>query len=152
MPIKNNFTERRIKMEKAFSNASQVQCIFTDNGITFTGTEQEIFFPYGCIDSLKMSLMGILQATSRARVCTFAVDRKDRAEVKEAVKAAHEAMKTAPFGEVQVIDTNDKNGQEKVSSELSPEEQLKEYKAMFVQGIISKEEYDAKKVLLRNRK
>ena len=66
-------------MRKVFENSGSLKCIFTDDGITFYGSRQEVYFPYGCIDSIKMSLMGVLQAVSHIQICSFAVDRKDRA-------------------------------------------------------------------------
>ena len=137
-------------MKKSFKNSSHVECIFTDEGITFYGDQQEVFFPYGCIDSIKLSLFGILQATCGTQICSFAVDHKEKAEMKEMVKYAKDAMATAPKAEPQIIDLTKKDEKDIVSSDLSPEEQLKQYKAQFIQGIISKEEYDARKRQLKN--
>lgn len=36
-----------------------------------------------------------------------------------------------------------------VSEDLPAEEQLRQYKALFIQGVISKEEYDARKRQLK---
>ena len=136
-------------MRKAFSNSNHVQCIFTDESVTFYGDEQAVCLPYGCIDEIKMSLLGVLQATSHTRICSFTVDHRDRAEVKEMVKYVRKAMTTAPKAELQVIDLVAKDEKNAVPNDLPPEEQLKMYKAQFVQGIISKEEYDAKKLQLK---
>ena len=129
-------------MKTVFTNPDKLQCIFTDDGVTFCGATQDAYMPYGCIDSISLSLMGILQATSRSQICTFTIDRKDRGEVKEMIRFAKEAMKTAPKAEFQLLD--------KAQSGLSPEEQLKQLKQQFIQGAISKEEYDARKRLLKN--
>ena len=90
-------------MNKTFSNSSQLKCVFTDDGVTFCNPTQEVYFPYGCIDYIKISLLGVLQAASHVRICSFAVDRKDRGEAKEAVKFAQEKMKTAPKDEPRVV-------------------------------------------------
>ena len=132
-------------MKQAFKNSSQVECIFTDEGVTFYGAQQQVYMPYGCLDSIKMSLLGVLQATSGKQICSFAVDRKDRAAVKEMLQYARKAMETAPRAETLLIDLTKKADKDKVSADLPAEEQLKLYKAQFVQGIISKEEYDVKK-------
>ena len=132
-------------MKKVFRNSSKLECIFTEEGITFYGAEQEVYFPYGCIDSIKMSFMGVLQATCHTKICCFAVDRADKSAMKEMVKFAKEAMVSAPKAEPQVIDLTHKSEAETVPADLPPEEQLKRYKALFIQGILSKEEYDAKK-------
>ena len=132
-------------MKQSFRNSSQVECIFTDEGITFYGAEQEVYFPYGCIDSIKMSFMGVLQATCHTKICCFAVDRGDKSTMKEMIQYARKAMATAPRAEPQVIDLTKKSESEIIPSDLPPAEQLKRCKALFIQGIISKEEYDAKK-------
>ena len=133
-------------MKKIFSNSSQLQCVFTDDGVGFYGPRQEVYFPYGSIENISMSLLGILQVNRRSLVCTFApAGHGDRSELREMVKFARAAMKTAPEAEPQVMDAKS----HKADDGLSPEEQLKQYKTMFVQGVISKEEYDAKKRLLR---
>ena len=136
-------------MKKSFKNKDQVEVIFTDEGVTFYGAEQEVYFPYGCIDEIRMSLLGILQCNHLANVCSFAVDHKDRKEMKEMIQFAREAMKTAPEGELQIFDNTKKDASEQVSGDLSPEEQLKKYKEQFIQGIISKEEYDLHKRQLK---
>ena len=137
-------------MKKVFRNSDQLQCIFTDEGVTFYGTKQDVYAPYGSMDSIKLSLLGILQATCHTQIFSFTVDRKDRAEMKEMVKYAAEAIKTAPKAEVQMIDLTKKQEKDQVSEDLSPEEQLKKYKTLFIQGAISKEEYDAQKRRLKN--
>lgn len=75
-------------MKTVFANSGGVQCIFTDEGLTFSGNGQEVYYPYGSLDTVKISLMGVLQASCRTRVCSFAVDRKDRAKAKEMIQYA----------------------------------------------------------------
>ena len=136
-------------MKKVFTNSNQVKCVFTDGGITFCGPTQEVYMPYGCIDSIHVSLLGLLQAVHHTMICSFSVDHKDKAELKKMVKYAQEAMKTAPKEEMKVIDVTRGSAAGQVSADLSPEEQLKQYKQLFIQGAISKDEYDAKKRLLK---
>ena len=133
-------------MKKSFVNPDRVEVIFTEEGVTFYGAQQDIFFPYGCLDTVRMSLLGVLQVVSRSSVACFAVNRADRAEMKKMVAYAKEAMKTAPKDTVKVIDLNQET---QVSAALSPEEQLKQYKTLFIQGAISKQEYDVKKRQLK---
>ena len=134
-------------MKKSFKNKDQVEVIFTDEGVTFYGIGQEVYFPYGCIDEIRMSLLGILQVNHLANICSFTVDHKDRKEMKEMIKYAREAMKTAPEGELQIFGTDSACDE---NAGLSPEEQLKKYKEQFIQGTISKEEYDLHKRQLKN--
>ena len=129
-------------MRNVFTDANNMQCIFDDEGVTFSDPKQEVFFPYGSIDTAKLSLLGVLQIASIPTVCTFLVDRKDRAQVKAMVKHTQQAMKTFPKAKPRVLDLT-KGAQ--VDSGLSPEEQKKQLKALFVQGVISKEEYDARR-------
>ena len=128
-------------MRKEFTNSTGVRCVFTDEGVTFCDKKQEMFFPNGAIETINVSLLGILQVTHRAQVCTFAIDRKDRSEVRAAVKEVRQNAKNAPEAGVLIMDAQ--------SSDLSPEEQLKQLKEQFVRGAISKEEYDAKKRVLK---
>ena len=132
-------------MKKSFKNSSRVECVFTDDGISFYGSQQEVYFPYGCLDSINMSFLGVLQAVCHTRICSFAVDRGDRAQVKQLIKFAREAMKTAPKEEPQVINVTEQCQEAQVPHTLPPEEQLKRYKALFIQGVITKDEYDLKK-------
>ena len=132
-------------MKKTFTNPNHVEVIFTGDGIVFSGEKQkeQIYFPYGSIDLIKMSLLGILQVQSHARICTFAVERTDRAEMKKMISYALQALKTAPAAAVQILhnDCDD--------PAVSTEEQLKQLKSRFIQGLISKEEYDLRKKLLK---
>ena len=132
-------------MKKVFENSSQVKCVFTDDGITFCGPRQEVYFPYGAVDSIKLSLLGVLQVKHRTQIGSFAVDHKDRDELKKMIKFAEEARKTAPQGEIQIINLSKRSA----VSKLPPEEQLKHYKEQFIQGAITKEEYEARKRQLK---
>ena len=136
-------------MKYTFQNKHGVECIFTDEGVTFYGAMQEVFYPFGSIDTINLSLLGVLQVAHRSQVCSFAVERGDRARVKELVRNAKAAMKTAPKAEVQFVDLTQKSEKDVISPKLPPEEQLKQYKAQFIQGILSKEEYDLKKRRLK---
>ena len=133
-------------MKKIFTNPTRVQCLIDDDGISFYGGDQEVFFPYGSIDTLHVSILGVLQVTHRSQVCNFAVNRADRAEMKEAFAFAKEANQKAPACTPEFIKIRQ---EAQVPVDLPAAEQLKQYKAMFVQGAISKPEYDAKKRLLR---
>lgn len=132
-------------MKKVFRNSSQTEVIFTDEGITFYGEHQEVHYPYGCIDSIHFSLLGVLQVGSSVRICCFAVDRKDRTEMKSVLKYVKTAMASAPKAEAQVFDRCPD-----IPCDLPAEEQLKRYKALFIQGSISKEEYDIRKTQLKD--
>ena len=134
-------------MRKVFQNKGQVECIFTEEGVSFSGPQQEVNVPYGAIDTINMSLLGILQVTHRAQVFTFAVNRGDRAAMKEMLRYTKEAMSNAPEGELKIIDLSKQA--DLVASSLPPEEQLKRWKTLFVQGVISKDEFDMKKRQLR---
>ena len=134
-------------MKQVFRNKDQLECIFTQDGVSFCGTKQEVYLPYGAIDSINMSLLGILQVTHRAQVFTFTVNRADKAAIKEMIRFTREAMKTAPKEELKIMDLSKQT--ELVDSALSPEEQLKQYKTLFIQGQISKDEYDMKKRQLK---
>ena len=129
-------------MRKEFYNEKQkVHCIFDDEGVRFINPQQEFFYPYGGIDSIDLSLLGVLQVHYRAHVCTYTAWKGEKAGLKEMLKYAKEAMKTAPEAEPTIIDLTAKAD----DSGLSPEEQLKKLKMDFVQGRISKDEYDAKR-------
>ena len=125
-------------MSKVFHDKFQMECSFTEEGITFCNSKRSVYFPYGCLDSLNLSFLGVMQAMSRAQVCCFTVEKQDKAEIKDLVKKAREAMKTAARAEAVIID----HEQIHVDQSLSPEEQLKQYKAQFVQGVLSKDQYD----------
>ena len=137
-------------MNQGFRNSSQVECVFTDDGITFGGKEQEIFFPYSRIDTINLSLLGIFQVGYRSTICTFAVDRADRAAVKAAIKEAKELMKTAPDDEIRTIDLHAAAAEDPAVAGMSKEDQLKHWKSQFIQGVISKQEYDAYKRQLKD--
>ena len=133
-------------MRNAFTNSDRLQVIFTEESVTFYGVDrQAVYFPYGSLDLIKMSMLGILQAASGKRICSFAVAHKDRAQVKEMVRYARDAMKTAPREECRLIDLSGKADADQVPADLPAAEQLRRYKALFVQGVISREEYDVAK-------
>ena len=135
-------------MKKTFTNRTGMECTFTDEGITFLDKNREIYYPYGGLDSIAMSLLGILQAVCQGQVCTFAVNHQDRKEVKELIKTAKAAKETAPYGDPVVVNFTQRDD---IPADLPAEEQLKRYKALFVQGAISKEEYDARKRILSGK-
>ena len=138
--------KRGNQMKRIFSNSNQVKCIFTDDGISFIGPKQEIFLPYGSLDGIRMSLLGVLQTASGSRFCSFAVDRKDRAEMKDMIEYTHKAMAEAPKAEARLTELH---AGDRVAADLPDAEKLKQYKALFVQGIISKDELDAYKRLYK---
>ena len=131
-------------MSKVFHDKFQMECTFWEDGISFCNVRRNVFYPYGSLDTLNLSLLGVMQAVSHSLVCCFTVDRKDKAEIKELVKKAKEAMKTAPDGEAVVLDLDNLP----VDQTQSAENQLKQYKALFVQGVISKAQFDLMKKLL----
>ena len=131
-------------MKKAFHDKFQMECTFMDEGIAFCNSKKNVYFPYGCMDSLNLSLLGVLQAVSHAQVCCFTVQKQDKGEIKELVKQAKAAMKTAPAADAVVIEMDKIH----VDSSLPHEEQLRQYKAHFVQGMIAKEQYDFMKRML----
>ena len=130
-------------MTEVFTNANHVTCIFTEQGVVFTGAKQDAFYPYGCIHSLRMSLLGILQVVHRNQILTFAVDHKDRARMKDMIRRSKEALSAGAGGEPCVLEKGNL-----VSADLPKEEQLKKYKGLFVQGVISKDAYDLEKLVL----
>ena len=130
-------------MKEVFTNANHLTCIFTDKGILFSGAKQEAYYPYGCVDSLKMSLLGILQVVHRNQIMTFAVYHQDRSRMKQMMKDTKSLIENGGFAEPCIFEKRDL-----VAEDLSAEEQLKQYKGLYVQGVISKEEYDVKKVIL----
>ena len=132
-------------MEKVFHDKYQMTCIFTDEGIIFSNVMKDVYFPYGCLDSLNLSLLGIMQAVSRAQVCCFTVAKEDKAEIKELVKRGKAAMKSSPAAEPVVLDLTPLH----VDGSLPAEDQLKAYKAHYVQGVISRDQFNLKKRLLQ---
>ena len=125
-------------MSKVFKDKFQMECSFGTEGVSFCNSKRDIYFPYGCIDSLNLSFLGVLQAVSRGHVCCFTVGREDKAEIKDLVKKAKEAMKSAPIAEPVVVELE----QLGLGTGLSAEEQMKQYKAMYVQGVLSREQFD----------
>ena len=131
-------------MSKVFYDKYQMACSFWQDGVAFCNSKREVFYPYGCLDSLNMSLLGIIQAKSRAQVCCFAVKREDKAELKALVKDAQQRMKDAARAEPVVLELSELP----VDSSLPAEEQLKQYKSLYVQGVLTKEQFSFQKKLL----
>ena len=131
-------------MRKSFTNANGTQVVFTDDGISFYGSVQELFYPYGSVDLIRLSLLGVLQVGSKGKICCFVVDRKDRGALKQAMGFARKAMKSAPRAEALIF------MKDLVSAPgSSAEERLQRYRTLFVQGSITKEEYDHRKRQLK---
>ena len=132
-------------MKKKFTNASQVHCVFTDDGITFYDPLDEIFYPYGSIEGINMSLMGVFQVSHMGFISTFTTDNlAQRREIREMIRYTKKAMKEAPKCEPVLMDVR----KVKLPAGLSVEEQLAEHKSMYVHGVITKDMYQAKKRLL----
>ena len=131
-------------MAKVFKDKFQMSCMFTEEGIYFSYVKKDVYFPYGCLDSLNMSLLGVIQAVSRAQVCCFTAGKADKAELKELIKQGKNAMKTASGAEPVVLDFSKVD----VDPDLPKEERLKQFKARFVQGMITKEQFNLEKKLL----
>lgn len=129
-------------MKKVYRDKFQMECSFTEEGIYFCNSRRDVYFPYGCLDSL--SLLGVMQAVSHAQVCCFTVFREDKAEIKELVKKAREAMKKAPKADPVVVDLD----KLPVDGNLSEEEKQKQYKALCVQGVLSRDQYRLLKEVL----
>ena len=135
-------------MNRKFQNEAKILVLFSDSGILFYDPRNAVYFPYGCIDSIKLSLLNVLQVLSRPQVCNFAVDRGDKAAMKEAMAFAKEAMKTAPRASVQVYAVPQYGSENYVDPSLPAEEQLKQYKSQFVRGAISRDELEIHKAVL----
>ena len=131
-------------MKKDFTDKFQMECTFTEEGIYFCNSRRDVYFPYDCMDSLSLSLLGVMQAVSHAQVCCFTVSRQDKAEIRELVKKAKEAMKTAPKADPVVVDLE----KLPVDGTLPAEEKLKQYKALYVQGVLSRDQYQLMKEVL----
>ena len=124
-------------MKKVYRDKFQMECSFTEEGIYFCNSRRDVYFPYGCLDSLSLSLLGVMQAVSHAQVCCFTVSREDKAEIRELVKKGREAMKKAPKADPVVVDLD----KLPVDVNLPAEEKQKQYKALYVQGVLSREQY-----------
>ena len=48
-------------MNRKFENKANMVVLFTDTGIIFSDPRNAVSFPYGCIDTIKISLLGVLQ-------------------------------------------------------------------------------------------
>ena len=131
-------------MRKVFTDKFQMTCIFEDQGIIFSNVKRDVYFPFGCLDSLNMSLLGIIQAVSRSQVCCFTVKKEDKAELKELVKQGKAAMRAASGEEAVIVNKSS----EDVDPALPKEEQLKLFKAQYVQGVITREQFNLEKKIL----
>ena len=121
-----------------------MQLTVTEEGMLFCNSKRDIYFPYGCMDSLNMSFLGVIQAVSRGQVCCFTASREDKAELKELVKNGKQAMKAGLHAEPVIVDLEKIH----VDQSLSPEEQLKQFKAQYIQGVLSREQYNLMKKIL----
>ena len=128
-----------VNMKAVYENAAKHTVIFTDEGISYYTDMQDTYYPYGCLDSVSMSLLGVLQIVYKAQVACFTVEKKDRGAMRETVRQARERMKTAPEAPRRGFLKNFM-----VPNTLPAEEQLRRYKELYVQGKITKEEYDLK--------
>lgn len=131
-------------MRQEFQDKFQMTCIFNEEGVIFSNAARDVYFPYGCLDSLNMSFLGVIQAVSRGQVCCFTAGKADKAELKEWIRKAKEAMKTAPAADPILLDLS----KIQVDAGLPAEEQLKQYKAHYVQGMLSRDQFNLKKKLL----
>ena len=138
--------KRSVEMMKVYRDKFQMECSFTEEGIYFCNSRRNVYFPYGCLDSLSLSFLGVMQAVSRAQVCCFTVSRPDKAEIKELVQKAKEAMKSASRTEPVIVDLD----KLPVEGSLPAEEQLKQYKALYVQGMLSRDQFNLMKTVLSN--
>ena len=132
-------------MKKVFTNHDHMTCIFDDEGVSLYGKHKEGFYPYGCMDSIHMTLLGEMQITFGFAIVSFVPEKEDRPAIRELVKTAKQLKKAAPQEEAHIYVKCSK-----VSDDLSREEQLKEFKNLFVTGTISKGYYDLKKRLLKD--
>ena len=133
-------------MKQVFTNSSQQKCVFTDNGVIFCGADTDIFFPFGCIDTIQVSLLGIMQITCPPTICTFAVDRKDRSAIRSLVKQVKSAIPSAPAAEL--VSVAWAAPDDRLDAGLSDSEKVRRYKAKYIQGAITKAEYDIRKAHL----
>ena len=133
-------------MMKVYRDKFQMECSFTEEGIYFCNSRRNVYFPYGSLDSLSLSFLGVMQAVSHSQVCCFTVSRPDKAEIKDLVQKAKEAMKKASRTEAVIVDLD----KLPVETGLSQEEQLKQYKALYVQGMLSRDQFNLMKAVLSN--
>ena len=131
-------------MSQVFHDKFQMECTFLEDGIMFCNSKRDVFFPYGSLDSLNMSFLGVMQAVSHALVCCFTADRTNKAEIKALLKQAKEKMMTAPKADAVLVDLEKVH----VDQSLGHEEQLKEFKAQYIQGVISRDQYNLMKRVL----
>ena len=128
-----------VNMKAVYENPGKHTVIFTDEGVSYYAEKQDVFYPYGCLDSIDMNLLGILHIVYKGNVACFTVERKDRSAMRQTIKEARELMKTAPPGQRKAFLKNFM-----VPQTLTEEEQLRKFKELYTQGKICKEEYDLK--------
>lgn len=133
-------------MRKVFENTGALTCIFTEEGVSLYGKKNEAFYPYGCMDSICVTLFGELQIKFGFNLVTFVAEKPDRPEMRKTVKEVKPLLKTAPYEEPKVYMVCSK-----VPSDLPVDEQMHQYKLLFSTGTISKGYYDLKKRLLQDR-
>ena len=136
-------------MKRKFSNADHLQCVFTDDGISLYSRQQLIYFPYGALESIKLNRFGILQIPHKDILCAFEVEEKDRKVMEDLVTEARQKMKTADKSPMELIDLKHKDPSLTVSVDLDDQEQFRRYRIQFLQGLISPEEYHARKIQFR---
>ena len=132
-------------MKKIFKNKDNMTCIFSDEGVSLYGDKKEAFYPYGCIKSLSLTLLGEMQLDFGLNEASFIPRKEDRAALRQAIKDSRELRKNAPYEEAKIYSKC-----RKVPDDLPAEEQLKQYKALFAACTISKGYYDLKKRLLKD--
>lgn len=133
-------------MKEVFKNSGSLTCIFTDEGVSLYGKQKEAFYPYGSMKGIHVNLFGALVIGLGSYEATFLIEKEDRPAVRQLVKQAREKIRNAEPEEFKIYGRCSK-----VSSDLPREEQLKQYKALFVTGTISKGYYDLKKRLLSDQ-
>ena len=131
-------------MKKVFQDKYRMECTFSDAGILFRNSRRVTYYPYGCLESINLSFMGVMQAVSRAQVCCFIVSRENKAEIKELLKKTRAAMQSAPAAEPVVVDLE----KLPVDQSLPAEEQLQQFKTLYVQGVITKDQQRLMKEIL----
>ena len=132
-------------MKKVFRNSGKLICIFDDEGISLYSPKQEAFYPYGCMKSLHVNLLGMMAINLGPVSATFLAEKEDRPAMRDAVREAKLRIREAEPQEYKIYSKCSK-----VDGSLPAEEQLKQYKHLFTTGTISKGYYDLKKRLLKD--
>ena len=140
--------ERRNTMKHKFSNRDHIECVFTDEGISLYSRQQLIHFPYGALESIRINSFGMLQIPYKDILCAFEVNQEDLEAVNRQIILTRERMKDAEKAEMQLIDLSHKDPSLEVDCELQEKEQFRQYRIQFLQGLISPEEYHARKIQL----